>query len=189
MKRFLAQKLDPTNVQNPVTVTVCEFHLSLPYFGHQSEKMKSELSALLSKYFKDKSFKIVLVNMFTIGSFFRCKDRFPRLMQSSLVYKYCCARCASCYVGSTVRNLYMRVAEHAGKSYRTGVRLSHPPHSAVRDHAEADCDERVSEDSFTILGTAKNSQDLRLLESLYIFKLKPSLNDYPSAIPLNIVNR
>jgi hypothetical protein len=189
IKKFLAKKYDSVIVQNPVNVPARDFYLSLPYFGHQSEKLKSELATLLSKYFKEKSFKIILVNSFTIGSFFRFKDRLPRVMQSSLVYKYCCARCASCYVGSTVRNLYMRVAEHAGKSYRTGVRLSRPPLSAIRDHAEADCDERVTDDSFTILGTASNSVELRILESLYILKLKPCLNDNSSAFSLNLVNR
>lgn len=69
-------------------------------------------------------------------------------------------------------------------SYGTGPRLSHPPHSVVRDHAEANCDERVTEDSFTILGTAKNNVELRLIESLYIFKLKRSLNDNASEFSL-----
>ena len=36
---------------------------------------------------------------------------------SSLVYKFSCACCASEYVGSTIRTLHTRVAEHAGRSF------------------------------------------------------------------------
>ena len=56
-------------------------------------------------------------------------------MRSSLLHKFSCARCASEYVGSTIRPLHTRVAEHAGRSFRTGSHLTVPPHPNVRQHA------------------------------------------------------
>ena len=131
--------------------------------------------------------KLVLVNPFTIGSLFSYKDRLPLRMRSSLVYKYRCALCASEYVGMTTRTLGSRIDEHIGVSYRTGVRLTRPPHSAIRDHAEQ-CDIRVKSDQFKILNSSSNSFDLRVLESLYILKSKSVLNNQLSSYPLSIVS-
>jgi hypothetical protein len=112
----------------------------------------------------------------------------PVHMRSSLVYQFRCAQCASAYVGMTSRNLYSRIAEHKGRSCRTGQLLSRPPHSAVRTHAEQ-CDVPVSDSDFRVLASTSGTSDLRILESLYIFKLRPSLNSAVSSYPLEIVNR
>ena len=61
--------------------------------------------------FGNVNFNIVLVNSFKVGSFFSYKDRLPKAICASLVYKFSCAT---------------RVAEHAGKSFRTGSILSVP---------------------------------------------------------------
>ena len=163
-------------------------YCSFPYFGPASEAMSRELKVLFNRYFPNVNLHIVLVNNFTIGSFFRYKDMLPVHMRSSLVYQYCCAQCASAYVGMTSRNLYSRVAEHKGRSCRTGQLLSRPPHSAVRAHAEQ-CDVPVSDSDFRVLASTSGTSDLRILESLYIFKLRPSLNSTVSSYPLEIVNR
>ena len=115
------------------------------------------------KYFLNAECKIILVNKFTVSSFFNYKDKLRAGVRSSLVYKFSCAQCASTYIGWTGRMLRTRFAEHAGKSYRTGVRLAHPPHSAVREHAEG-CDVRVVLDNFSILNSASSLLDLRILE-------------------------
>ena len=52
-------------------------YFSLPYFGSQSEKLKIELSKLFSKYVPNVDLKVILVNNFKLGSFFRYKDRLP----------------------------------------------------------------------------------------------------------------
>ena len=90
------------------------------------------------------------------------------------------------YVGSTLRALKIRVSEHAGRSFRTGRMLASPPFSSIRIHAEQ-CDTIVSIDNFKILDYSKNSSDLRILEAMYISKLKPNLNETVSSHPLNIV--
>ena len=142
---------------------------------------------MIGKYFLNAECKIVLVIKFTVSSFFNYKDKLPAGVRSSLVYKFSCAQCASTYSCSTGRMLRTRVAEHAGRSYRTGVRLAHPPHSAVREHAEA-CDVGVVLDNFSILNSTSSLLDLRILETLYIFRHKPNLNNTQSCFPLEIVN-
>ena len=94
--------------------------MSLPYFGQFSEKLRSELLILLGRHFSDVRVNEVLVNKFTVGSFFNYKDKLPMRLKSSLVYKFSCAQCASEYVGMTARTLGTRVDEHVGVSYRTG---------------------------------------------------------------------
>ena len=111
-------------------------------------------------------------------------------MLSSVIYLYRCANnCASgAYVGMTSRNLYNRVAEHGGRSFRTGKHLSHPPHSAIREHAgNSQCASPVNINSFKIVTSSTNPSDLRLLESLYIYKLKPPLNNTVSSYPLQLI--
>ena len=116
------------------------------------------------------------------------KDRLPMMMKSSVLYKYCCAHCASgTYVGSTTRAAYMRISEHRGRSYRTNVLLQTPTKSSIREHA-LKCKQGISDSEFTILAQESGSEiSLRMLESLFITRERPSLNDMQSAYPLNIV--
>ena len=70
----------------------------------------------------------------------------------------------------TTRTLGIRVDEHKEVSFRTGVHLTSPLHSDVREHSES-CGAAVDLlDSFWILSTSSNELDLRILESLFIFK-------------------
>ena len=53
-----------------------------------------------------------------------------------MVYEFRCARCASEYVGSSIRTLHARVAEHAGRSARTGSISTVPAQSMIRNHVK-----------------------------------------------------
>ena len=89
--------------------------------------MKSELFILMHKFFPGLDFHIILVNNFKIGSLFNFKDKLPLAMRSSLVYKFSCIYqwpLGIFYVGSTIRTLHTRVADHAGRSFRTGSILT-----------------------------------------------------------------
>ena len=158
----------------------------LPYFGYQSEKLRSELVEILCKHYSFVNFKIVLVNPFSVGSFFRYKDRLPLGMLSSVVYEFSCAQSGASYIGSTIRQLCCRVAEHTGRSVRTGAALAKPPHSSVRSHCTV-CGCSADLTTIKVLGRANNQTDLRILESLYIHKHRPTLNDMQSAHPLYLL--
>ena len=109
----ISSNTDPTSTR---------FYISLPYFGPYSERMKIELHKLLNKYFIEVSPRIILVNKFTISSFFKYKDTLPLMSRSSVIYKYVCSQCEAEYVGVTFLALHMRVAEYTGGGgFRTTV--------------------------------------------------------------------
>ena len=160
----------------------------MPYVGHHSEKLREELTSLLSQYLPSIHFNPILINNFKIGSFFNYKDKIPKALRSSVIYKFSCERCSSEYAGSTTRSLLIRASEHAGRSYRTINRLATPSQSTVRDHAES-CGSPITLNQFSIVSSCKNETDLRILESIFIHKLKPPINNTLSAFPLSLINR
>ena len=84
--------------------------------------------------------------------------------------------------------MQQRIDEHIGISTRTKKPLLSPPNSAIRDHlATCNFDIQRPIDNFEILDYVKNSVDLTLLESIYIHKDNPSLNDKQSATKLHIL--
>ena len=64
----------------------------------------------------------------------------------------------------------------------------HPFHSNIREHAQT-CGTPITIDNFTILDSRSNTNDLRILESLYIFKDRPVLNNMQSSHPLCVVSK
>ena len=52
-------------------------------------------------------------NLFLLSYFTNTKDRKPFLSQSSIIYKFVCPGCKSCYVGKIDRTLHERTKEHA----------------------------------------------------------------------------
>ena len=166
-----------------------KIYISMPYLGKHSDGLRGEVEKVVGKFFPQIDLRIICSNPNTIGSFFRFKDILPTMQRSSVVYEFCCGRCPSTtYVGSTIRPLYMRVAEHRGRSYRTGELLQKPPHSNIREHCLGSPHHYPADNTFKILGQAKNKISLRILESLHIAKTKPNLNNQQSAFPLQLVN-
>ena len=141
-------------------------YVRLSYLGNVSSKIESELLEKLTNFYPQICFKFISVNSFKIGSFFTYKDRLPTDLRSSVVYQYTCPSCQAGYFGSTVRAFKMRTDEHRGQSWRTGLRLHNPPHSAVRDHSQV-CNVPLHRDHFKIVDSCPSS-DLRVLGSLYI---------------------
>ena len=99
INKFLRSKLEFGNSDIQIGPKKEVVYFTIPYFGYQSEKLKTELSSLLNKYFIEKDFRIIGINNNKLGSFFHFKDRLPKGMQSSLVYKFSCLHCKSEYIG------------------------------------------------------------------------------------------
>ena len=95
-------------------------------------------------------------------------------------------RSPALYVGSTIRHLYERVAEHAGVSARTSNPVHCPSFSSIREHSKT-CNCKISLDNFEVLGSVQNEYSLRILESLYIHRKRPNLNNQVSSSPLLII--
>ena len=180
---FLSNKYLP-KIKVP-TVNKEDVYLSLPYLGDVSHTIEKRLKDCLTKFYPQINFKFIHINSFKINSFFRFKDRLPTPLCSSVVYQFTCPSCQARYIGSTIRALKVRTDEHLGQSSRTGLPLHTPSHSAVREHS-FNCNRRPTFNDFKIIDhCCKDS--LRILESLYIKKLKPVINDSLSAYPLSIV--
>ena len=158
----------------------------LPFFGKQSNKLRSGVESTLKKFYPYLNPKIILRNTRSIGSLFSFKDVIPKACRSAIVYQFSCPSCEGTYIGSTYVRLYSRVCQHQGKSDRTGNFLTSPVASSVRDHSLA-CDVPFSLNDFKIIDKKRSNFNLRILESLHIFKSRPSINDKLSAYKLDIV--
>ena len=86
-----------------------------------------------------------------IGSFFHPKEKLHPLMTSGVIYEFNCPRCdLGKYVGSTRRLLKVRVDSHRGVSYRTGIKLSNPEYSSIREHIKK-CKYNIDYKNFKII--------------------------------------
>ena len=114
--------------------------------------------------------------------FFPYKDKLPLELRSSLAYQYGCQTYSHRYIGSTYRNIYIRVHEHSGKSpVREKGSVVHLIHQFYLDHS-------IINNIIDILELKILDQiSLHILESLYILKEKPKLNGMHSVTPLFFV--
>ena len=192
IQRLITKFLKTKVISNNSLVSVNKKKLFFPilYFGHKSVILKIQLTELINNYFPHIDAHIILVNPLSIGSFFKFKDTIPKGLSSSLVYKFSCVtnNITSEYYGFTTRFLSTRVAEHRGVSVRTGHLLVRPPYSSIRLHSD-NCTCDVTIDNFTIVSSDNSILGLKILESLFIFKNRPNLNESESSMPLLLVNR
>ena len=187
VESFISRFLDRKFSNAPPTLLAKKkpLYRVIPYFGHLSVQFKIELSNLISEYFPHIDPHIILVNKFKVESFFKFKDFLPCALRSGIVYKYCCAKCASVYYGSSIRTLHTRTAEHKGISPRTGRPLVRPPHSSIRDHALT-CNSDINLSDFQTVANVRYEVPLRITESIFILQNSPKLNDLDSAFPLKL---
>ena len=161
--------------------------VSLPFYGEKwCSDLKHDLTQLISKFYPQFDVKLIFCNNFTIGSLLRTKEKLPVHMQTGLVYKYACEGCNTFYLGQTAKAAKTRWSQHLGVSCRTERLLGAPPYSAIRNHAELS-GHRVLMKNFSIIAKASSDFDRKLLESLYIFKLRPPLNNTSSSVPLKVI--
>ena len=179
------------NVYNPkvpnVTVPKLNFYCKLPYISNH-EKLDRELRCCLDRFYPQLNFKFVFNNNFKLNSLLPFKDKLPESLRSGIIYCYNCPNCQVGYLGSSKKALKTRYCQHAGISDRTGRDLLVKQQSSIRDHNEECNQARVNFENFKVLDTCSNEQDLRILESIYIHKLKPCLNQDQSSFPLSIIS-
>ena len=184
VNRFLNSKFDVDAI--PPNVPKKSVYASIPYFGSQSVKLKEKIISLVSKYYPYVNLKLISVNHNKIQTYFNYKDRLPKCSRFCVIYKFSCPCAQGSYIGMTKRPLRTRIAEHAGISPRTGNLIQCPSHSEIRNHVQI-CNNSIDENNFEILSNPSNPSDLRILESLHIYKNKPNLNNQYSSFPLEII--
>ena len=100
VRKFLENLYNPSIFISP-TMPKLVIYIKLPYFGIQSQTLKSELVNCVGKFFPCINLKVILVNNFNIKDIFNHKERLPDSCKSSVIYKYSCESCDATYVGST----------------------------------------------------------------------------------------
>ena len=185
VRNFLENIYKPRN--NIMTVKKLDFYCTMPFIGSNLNKLDAELRNCLRKYYPQIKFNFIFTNKHKIGNMMPFKDRLPDTLRSGIVYLYNCPNCQVGYLGSSSRALKTRFCQHAGISDRTGRDVSVKLQSSIREHALS-CRTRLDVNNFKILDYCPNKKDLRILESIYIRKLKPKLNTDQSSSPLYIVD-
>ena len=109
----------------------------------------------------------------SIARLFRKCDVPEVMMSSSLIYKYTCD-CSLQYIGSTQLQLFRRVSQHRGVSFRTGIPLSKQDNSVIRDHCNSH-NHQIELSSLAVLDHCHNRDDLHILETLHIHVQRPLL--------------
>ena len=181
LRHFLDKKHSP-QVQI-LTVNKDIRYVRLPYVGKASLEVKSKLQAILRNTYPQIKFQFIFCNTFTLGSLLKRSSFLPQDLRSSVIYLFTCPQCALRYVGSTSRWLKHRTLEHRGLSLRTGLPLTTPSFSAIREHS-LESDHPYTNQDFTVLSQTSNRLDLLISESLYIHDKKPELNSSLSSFPL-----
>ena len=169
------------------TATKQKVYIDIPYIGSQSNKLLSELKKLIDIYYPQVQPCFYFKNNYKIASFFKRCDQPDMLVRSNTIYKYVCHCCQQCYIGSSQLQMFRRVAQHKGVSFRTNRPLTKPDFSSIREHCN-DKDHIFKIDNFSILDSCYSKIDLKLLESIHIHIEKPSLNKNKLATPLHIVS-
>lgn len=150
-----------------------KFYIKFPYYGNVSFKIRKKLKKLINQYYPQLKPIIIFTNNFKIKNFFPYKDRVEVKARSSLIYKYSCS-CNATYLGATVRHLNTRISEHLGISHRTGMKITKPSYSSIREHCESNnC--IIDANNFEIV-TSANPEDIYIAESILIKQQKPNLN-------------
>ncbi len=167
--RPLVRKLD---------ILLCRFMALIVFI------FEKKLQETLESYNPSVSFRFIFTNKQNIGSFFKIEDNFPKLLRSGIVYLFQCSDCGVRYVGSSVRNLKIRISEHKGFSFRTNRVISNSSFSEIRWSCQND--HVIKSEDFRIIGQCSQERDLRLLESLHIRDLKPKLNKSNSTMKLSL---
>jgi len=180
-KTFLCKKF--TDHQTVFTVKRDHKYVKLPYMGDLSYEIRKQLKVLLQNNYPQIKFTFVFSNTNTIAKFLKQPFNYSSDLCSNVVYLFTCPSCQARYVGSTSRWLRHRISEHKGKSFRTGLPLSKPSFSAIREHS-LQHSHPFSNTDFSILSSHSSRQDLITSESLLIKKMKPELNNITTATPL-----
>ena len=172
IKQFLDKIYIPN--QSASTVSKQKVYFSLPYYGYISDIIGRDIKQIVEKHIPQIQLILIFTNTFSIGTFFKHKEKLTEALSSCVIYKYKCVLCNKHYIGSTARQLPCRIAEHMGVSVRTGLPLSTTPNSSIYNH-ESETGHRIQRLNFSIVAFS-NKASLRTVEALHIVKDKPELN-------------
>ena len=181
INKFVTYKLNP--IPPPITVPHMSLHIKLPYLGKISSQIHSNIYKAISKHYPQCKPNFISQNSYTLANSFKYKDNVPERCRSSVVYKYSCGGCNSTYIGQTGLHLTQRICKHKGLSFKTNLPLSTLEQSSIRNHAHSN-NHPILNKNFQIFHSNSTELHRKILESIYILKQTPDLNNTSSSITL-----
>ena len=184
----ITQNLATFAVEKPCGPEKCPVYLKVPWIGNVSSRFENHIKKAITSCFYAVKPRVVYNTKVMLPS--AKKDTVPTTQKSCVVYEFLC-RCEARYVGRTTQRLADRITQHIPMSNRkknTTIR-EQPPHmcknsnskmksdSAIGQHliTNPECAKTYSDDTFRIIGQARSSFHLSVLESVYIKTQNPVL--------------
>ena len=155
----------------------------LPFTGACSLQIRTKLIKLVSSYFPQINFRVVLKPGKRLSTFFQFKDPIPKFLKSHVVYQFKCQCCTALYNGQTRRQLHTCISEHMGISSLTNKKVSHSLRSSILTFY-TQTRHSISFHDFSIHISCNSPLKLAIRNSLLINKLKPSLNENITSVPI-----
>ena len=171
------------------TVPKKDFLIVLPFLGSISGKVRNELMKSFKELSQAFNIKIIFKSSRKMSSFFSYKDSLPKSLLSGIIYHFQCAGCNLRYIGSTKRYFEKRLEEHLHKSALTGKSLSGMQMFTPMHHVRTKCRHEspcMGREDFKVIGREQNPFLLLIKESLFIYKLRPELNNNDTCVPLKL---
>ena len=164
----------------------CPVYLKLPWIGYSSLRFESQIKQAITNCFFAVNPRVVYSTKKALPSI--QKECVPATQKRSVVYEFTC-QCDSGYVGRTSQRLEDRIKQHVPSNIRnkTHPQRGQPPRSckskirtktcdsAIGKHLleNPDCAKNYNGDMFRIIGKARSSFHLAVLESIYISTKQP----------------
>ena len=109
IKKYLQNSVYKTNTGNiPVEMPKNQIrYLKLPFICMYSDVTQNKIEKICKRFFKNVKVKLVVTND-KLRHAFSCKDTYPSVLSSKVVYKFVCASCNANYVGQIHQHLTTR---------------------------------------------------------------------------------
>ena len=122
IKKYLQNVVNKTNtgsmqVEMPNIETR---YFKLPFIGMYSKVTQNKIEKRCKRFSKSAKVKLVFISN-KLCQTFSCKDSYPSVLSSKVVYKFIFASCNASYVGQTYRHLTTRIDEHFGKDKKSHI--------------------------------------------------------------------
>ena len=174
------QKLESSNGGSSVATedtSLTNVCLRLPWLGKVSNHYRSKLTKTVKSSFPKAQLRVVFTSRTAFNG--RTKDVLPIGSKSNIIYQYTCS-CGLSYIGRTTQCFDERIKQHIPTSLLQDRPLlqKKTADSAITRHLKSNqaCIPRDTPASrFGIVATARNSEQLKVLEALFIKKLAPPL--------------
>ena len=151
------------------TVNRCPVYLRLPYIGSRVERLAKSITTAVGRRYFSAAVRIIFQTRTAFVSM--RKDALPPHHINSVIYKYTCS-CGCDYLGKTSNHLdrILNLRLKRGQ-------LANTSGSSIAEHMinRRECVADFNDDRFSILSRSHSLFHLKVLETLYVRSLQPSL--------------